>query len=90
MFNEIWLEFCKTTGIKDEIANKWKDLMIQKYSEPQRHYHTLTHIERMLKLFSDWRQTNDLDYQVYILAVVFHDVIYDPKSKTIHSSLYFS
>jgi pantetheine-phosphate adenylyltransferase len=55
--------------------------IIEKYSEPWREYHTLTHI---LDLFDKFRvmhekgKINDADFDVLKLATLFHDVIYFP------------
>lgn len=50
------------------------NLLIQKYSEPSRSYHTLKHIHSMLS----YLETQDVhDRRVVELAVWFHDAIYD-------------
>lgn len=50
------------------------------YSEPQRHYHTLEHIARVLSLFdgvrSRVRETGAAE-----LALWLHDFVYDPRAK---------
>ncbi|KAJ7779242.1 hypothetical protein B0H16DRAFT_1300511 [Mycena metata] len=44
------------------------------YSEPQRHYHTLTHISYMLNAFdASGRKDNVME-----LAIWYHDCVYDP------------
>jgi hypothetical protein len=65
------------------------------YSEPQRHYHTLQHIEDCLKhfdIFAAWcdaappgetsaeRNCSVRDRSILLLAIFYHDIIYDPKS----------
>ena len=47
--------------------------ILRNYSEPHRHYHTLNHIYKMLEY------TIDVDNINLFLAIVYHDVIYDPK-----------
>ena len=54
--------------------------LIQRYSESHRHYHTLTHIQRM---FAAWEPFQaQLDDPVSVAwAIWFHDVIYKPLRK---------
>jgi predicted metal-dependent HD superfamily phosphohydrolase len=47
-----------------------------RYAEPQRHYHTLAHIEHCLEEF-DPRQA--ADPEAVELALWFHDAVYDPR-----------
>ena len=48
-----------------------------RYCEPHRHYHTLDHIEYMLMMAGD----QDLSDE-QVLAIWFHDAIYEPQSST--------
>lgn len=57
-----------------------RDLLFEltrRYTEPQRHYHTLHHIAEMLMLGRDKGLTPE-----QIWAVWFHDAVYDPGSAT--------
>ncbi|KAJ7472429.1 hypothetical protein B0H11DRAFT_1729647 [Mycena galericulata] len=45
-----------------------------RYSEPQRHYHTLAHISYMLSAFRSRGAANE----AIELAIWFHDCVYDP------------
>jgi predicted metal-dependent HD superfamily phosphohydrolase len=66
--------------------------VIQKYREPSRHYHGLAHIKHCLweldqipegLVLGDGPHANIRDFRAKIeLAIWFHDVIYDPRSKT--------
>ena len=58
------------------------------YHEDHRYYHTYEHLIRM---YEDAIKLNILDDQLF-LAIIFHDVIYNPKSKTNEedSAKYFS
>jgi predicted metal-dependent HD superfamily phosphohydrolase len=60
-------------------AQAWSNSLIKAYSEPQRHYHTASHISSMLQLFQAQRHliTNPIVLQ---LAIYFHDWVYDPKA----------
>jgi pantetheine-phosphate adenylyltransferase len=53
--------------------------VINRYDEPHRFYHTLEHIEFVLKQLHD---TGVLTHDEVFLAAVFHDIIYNPQSKT--------
>jgi predicted metal-dependent HD superfamily phosphohydrolase len=51
--------------------------LIARWSEPQRHYHTLEHLTRMLDVVDASPDYPD-DYDAVRLACWFHDAIYDP------------
>jgi predicted metal-dependent HD superfamily phosphohydrolase len=53
------------------------DDLIARWSEPQRHYHTLTHLERMLDVVDAHAAAAD-DPRAVALACWFHDAVYDP------------
>ena len=73
-----WTELCASPTCRPQhAADVWTELTAA-YAEPQRHYHTMDHIQALLALrvahaerFQD-RGTVDL-------AIFLHDVIYDPK-----------
>lgn len=48
------------------------------YAETQRHYHTLTHIENLLRLFRHYK-SEITDLQSIYFAIWFHDCIYNPQ-----------
>jgi predicted metal-dependent HD superfamily phosphohydrolase len=81
MYNR-WKCLCERVQITDEqaIESLWKDLK-DHYDEPQRAYHTLTHIYDLLTKRDELeRKINDI---VSVdLAIFYHDIIYDPKSAT--------
>lgn len=62
-----------------------------KYSESHRYYHNLAHISECLAELRSLKVSSD-DRVVIELAIWFHDVIYNPKSKTNEedSAAYFS
>jgi pantetheine-phosphate adenylyltransferase len=53
--------------------------VINAYDEPHRFYHTLEHIEFVLKQLHD---AGFLMHDEVFLAAVFHDIVYNPQSKT--------
>jgi pantetheine-phosphate adenylyltransferase len=56
-----------------------KDYYYQLYSEPHRHFHTIEHIECLLMKYFD-SNVNLGDNLIY--AIMFHDLVYNPKSTT--------
>ncbi len=70
-------------GLYEEVAAK--------YSEAHRRYHNLTHISECLAELQTIKLSNE-DRVAIELSVWFHDVVYDPKSKTNEedSAKYFS
>eukprot|EP00668_Euglena_longa_P003053 GGOE01003565.1.p1 GENE.GGOE01003565.1~~GGOE01003565.1.p1 ORF type:complete len:213 (-),score=46.21 GGOE01003565.1:153-791(-) len=60
----------------------WWQWLERQYGEPQRHYHTLTHLEEMfLQLDRHAALLSQKDRQQMALAVFFHDSIYNPVAK---------
>lgn len=51
--------------------------LVDGYNEPQRHYHTLEHVEHCLRMFDDCRSRLQ-DPDAVELAVWFHDVVFEP------------
>jgi predicted metal-dependent HD superfamily phosphohydrolase len=48
-----------------------------RYGEAHRRYHVWAHIETMLKLM-EWRQADLFNLEAMELAILFHDVVYEP------------
>jgi predicted metal-dependent HD superfamily phosphohydrolase len=63
----------KSHGAPHDLAERWWRNVEQRYSEKNRHYHTLTHIGHMLELLPYADET-------VLAAVWFHDAIYDGAS----------
>lgn len=53
----------------------------QRYQEPQRHYHTLQHLRECLAIWQEVRERLHFP-RLVALAIFYHDVIYQVKSKT--------
>lgn len=74
-FLALWRR-CLVEGARDDSAEIHQKLL-DGYREPQRHYHTLAHIEQCMGMFDDCKsQASDPD--ALELAVWFHDVIFEP------------
>ena len=72
-----WLRQIEPTISSEQILTPWRRL-VSRYSEAHRHYHTLTHLERM---FADFDIVMNQLYSpsLVALAIFYHDIIYDPK-----------
>ncbi|MEE9406731.1 MAG: hypothetical protein V3V28_01525 [Polaribacter sp.] len=75
-----WIElaekYCQDLSVLNTISIKIK----KKYSERNRHYHNLQHIDTMLKLAKEnASEIKDLDEVLF--AIWFHDIIYKSRSK---------
>ena len=57
----------------------WHGLQ-QHYTEPHRHYHTLTHITFLL---NEWKKNHEklANADMVALAIYYHDIIYEPLRK---------
>ncbi len=66
-------------GKENSVTEAWFTKLCEFYSESQRHYHTLVHIENMLRLFDRFKHIIS-NKEAFLLAIYFHDIIYDPKS----------
>lgn len=53
----------------------------KRYSEPHRHFHTIEHLNDVLRQITDILFTNHDDFVSMIIAGVFHDIVYDPQRK---------
>lgn len=56
------------------------DLLVAAYSAPDRHYHTLEHLDEMFRVAGRLSTITD-DTGPLHLAVWFHDAVYDPRAK---------
>ena len=65
-------------GASPRTAESWTARFVARYSEPQRHYHTLAHIRAMLAC-RDACGTAVSDGVGVELAIFFHDWVYEPQ-----------
>ncbi|KAK7100559.1 uncharacterized protein [Littorina saxatilis] len=71
----------QTLKISPEKLEKWTEEIVQHYSEKWRYYHTLHHLYDMMNHFQKWGK-NVADHASVVLAILFHDIEYDPTSLT--------
>ena len=76
-----WVQLTRPFCIDMNMAYQAFDFTVAAYGNPQRHYHTLEHIGEMLKITG--KLGRGLPHPIELnLAVWYHDVVYDPHSKT--------
>ena len=76
---DIWQELCQSIGVPlSKHRSGWDDL-VNRYSERQRHYHTLSHVKAIITTLRQHEDSLRSPEKVYI-AAFFHDVVYDPRS----------
>jgi predicted metal-dependent HD superfamily phosphohydrolase len=79
--SEQWRKLMQELGVPAELSETWWSTVAAYYTEPHRHYHTLSHIMAMLKGLQSLGLQPHRPHLV-LLAIFFHDIIYDPKSGT--------
>ena len=75
--SDVWCDLTRRQVRTGPAAHAALDELVQAYSEPHRHYHTIKHIASLLQLL-DEHGRGVLDRNAVALAILFHDVIYDP------------
>ena len=64
----------------DELHRKLTAELTSAYSEPHRHYHTLSHVEKCLRELNHvWQYAIRLNEVRW--AILFHDAVYDPRGQ---------
>lgn len=74
---EQWLEMWKGLGAPSADAGLYSQL-IERYSEPHRHYHTVQHLDECFAWLPKTRPLSLYHHEIE-LALWFHDAIYDVK-----------
>ena len=74
-FSQLWQRNL-IEGAEDQSAAIHRDI-VAAYGEPQRHYHTMAHIEHCLAMFDQCKSLVD-DPDAVELSIWFHDVVYQP------------
>ncbi|CZR63146.1 uncharacterized protein PAC_13043 [Phialocephala subalpina] len=62
----------------ERTIEKWTASLIARYSEPQRKYHTTSHINSMLRCLST-SSSHSNNPTALKLFILFHDIVYDPQ-----------
>ena len=72
---QLWLRYARGIGIAGSTIPLLTQL-IAAWSEPQRHYHTLRHLQECLERLENWGRNSPVRNELGI-ALWFHDAIYD-------------
>ena len=68
----IWKEINRSLNVDEKTTDHWWSVVVDKYSESQRHYHTMSHIEDMLRLYEEYKgKLRDVKPVVY--TIIFHE-----------------
>jgi len=61
-------------------ATAWHTRLLSAYSEPQRAYHSLQHLDECLRVFDEAKASGSIKRPDLVeIALWFHDAVYDPK-----------
>lgn len=74
-FQLLW-QRCQLDGSLDDSAAIYQRL-VDGYNEPQRHYHTMAHIEHCMAMFNECKSLVE-NADALELSIWFHDVIFEP------------
>jgi predicted metal-dependent HD superfamily phosphohydrolase len=75
--SDVWRDLARRHGRAGPAAEDVLDQIKRAYAEPHRHYHTIEHIASLLRLL-DEHGHNVVDHDAVVLAILFHDIVYDP------------
>jgi predicted metal-dependent HD superfamily phosphohydrolase len=56
------------------------ELLVTAYTQPDRHYHNLNHIQHLLTILERFNQGKLRDPMAVFLAIWFHDFVYNPQA----------
>ena len=71
-----WVNLLAPAGVTPADAYPAFDKLVEAYSEPHRHYHTLEHVGEVLRVVGRLKGG-----PAVVLATWYHDAVYDPKAK---------
>src|SRR5262245_8133597 len=77
LLSDVWRDLTHRQARTGPAAQAVLDELVQAYSEPHRHYHSIEHVSALLQLL-DKHGRGVLDRNAVALAILFHDVVYDP------------
>lgn len=76
-------ELCTLCGIANTKQSEVLSMILTHHSETHRHYHTCVHLAHLLGLSREAASRSMVRRpEIIDWAILFHDIIYDPKSKT--------
>lgn len=75
-----WWRLLQNFDINKTVAEKTFSQIVAAYSTPNRYYHTLKHIDRVLEVIQALEYQTQ-DFKTVQFAAWFHDIVYDTKAK---------
>ncbi|MFT3796127.1 hypothetical protein [Flavobacterium sp.] len=81
MLTDIFLKLVAQYSPDKALANDlWLEIFT-KYSEPKRHYHTITHLENLIKDLTSVKKSIT-DWETMLFAAFYHDLVYKATNST--------
>lgn len=77
LFHDLVIQFHPTEGQQEHL---WQEVE-EAYRSPGRHYHTLVHIESVIRELLGVKLRID-NWNTLLFACFYHDIVYDPAKKT--------
>ena len=74
-----WMSCCARHNIHSSTVETWWEVLVERYNEPQRSYHTMEHL---FELHAHLEKVRDrlCDVEAVGMTLFFHDVVYAPKA----------
>lgn len=76
-----WDQICKDIAISSEASAEIWSKLNNYFGEVGRFYHNINHVSDLLAMYEQY-QSYITDHNAVVLAIFFHDVIYNPRSST--------
>lgn len=76
MLEKIFIDLTKQYTSDDRLINKLWNEISTAYSKPDRHYHTLQHLENLLYYIEEVKQ-QIIHWNTVLFALYYHDIIYN-------------
>jgi len=74
-----WSGLASDLGIPADVQQRLGALLISRYQEKHRHYHTLHHIRQLIDALNtdEYVRTMINDRRCVVLSILFHDIVYE-------------
>lgn len=82
-FKQTWNDISRDLDLNPEKSSMWLSIIQEYYYRSNRNYHNIDHISNCLHSLHMLKQLHNVDVTIEMkLAIIFHDIVYDPFSKT--------
>ena len=72
---DLWIATCKDISCPDATTKYWGDKIHAHYSEPQRFYHSVSHLVSLAKCYQETLPLHNNSLKIR-LAIFFHELIF--------------